>query len=91
MSLHSDKLWDDMSLYSDKLWDDMSLHSDKLWDDMSLYSDTFWLWTKQSLHLLLIAAYLAEKQQIPVLYSLVWPDQDSNLLEVSMLTIIPLT
>jgi hypothetical protein len=42
---------------------------------------------------LLNAACLVEKQQIPILESLVWPDQGSNprstALEASMLTITP--
>ena len=60
--------------------------------DMSLHSHTlFWFQDNQSLLLLLNAACLAEKQQIPILSSLVWPDQGSNhrstTLEPSMLTI----
>ena len=44
--------------------------------DMSLYSDTlFWFRANQSLFLLLNAACLAVKQQIPILMSLVWPDR----------------
>jgi hypothetical protein len=36
--------------------------------DRSLYSDTlFWFWANQSLLLLLHGAWLAEKQQIPIL------------------------
>jgi hypothetical protein len=47
--------------------------------DMSLHSDTlFWFRANQSLLFLLNAACLAEKQQIPILKSLVWPDRDSN-------------
>jgi len=46
-----------------------------------------------SLVLLLNAACLVEKQQITILYSLVWPDRDwnpqSTALEVSTLTILP--
>ena len=37
------------------------------WVDMSLHSDTlFWFRAKQSLLFLLNAAFLAEKQQIPI-------------------------
>jgi hypothetical protein len=47
--------------------------------DMSLHSDTLlWFRANQYLLLLLNAACLAEKQQIPILYSLVWPDRGSN-------------
>ena len=43
-------------------------------EDMSLHSDTlFWFRANQSLLFLLNATCLAEKQQIPILYSLVWP------------------
>ena len=60
--------------------------------DMLVYSDTlFWFWANQSLFFLLNAACLTEKQQIPILSSLVWPDRGSNprstALEVSTLTI----
>jgi hypothetical protein len=62
--------------------------------DMSLHSDTlFWSRVNQSLLLLLNAEYLAEKQQIPILLSLVSPDWDSNSRstehETSTLTITP--
>ena len=62
--------------------------------DMSLHSDTlFWFRANQSLIFLLNAACLAEKQQIPILYSFAWPDRGSNpwstALEVSTLTITP--
>jgi hypothetical protein len=62
--------------------------------DMSLHSDTlFWFRANQSLLFLLNAACLAEKQQIPTLKSLVWPDRGSNprstALEASTLTIMP--
>jgi len=44
--------------------------------EMSLQSDTlFWLRANQSLLFLLNAACLAEKQQIPILQSLVWPER----------------
>ena len=47
--------------------------------DMSLHSDTlFWFRANQSLFLLLHAAWLAEKQQIPILKSLVWHERGSN-------------
>ena len=60
--------------------------------DMSLHSDTlFWFRANQSLLFLLNAAFLAEKQQIPICYSSVWPDRGSYpqsiVLEASMLTI----
>jgi hypothetical protein len=61
---------------------------------MLLHSDTlFWFRANQSLLLLLNAACFAEKQQISILQSLVWPDLGSNprstALEVSTLTIMP--
>ena len=47
--------------------------------DMLLLSNTLsWIRANQYLLFLLNAACLAEKQQIPILYSLVWPDRDSN-------------
>jgi hypothetical protein len=53
----------------------------------------FWFPADQTLLILLNAACLAEMQQIPILWSLVWPDQGSNptstALEASMLTIMP--
>ena len=57
--------------------------------------DTFsWFWANQSLIFLLNDACLAQKQQIPILLPLVWPDQGSNpqsrALEASTLTIPPL-
>jgi hypothetical protein len=63
--------------------------------DMSLHSDTlFWFRANQSLLFLLNTAWLAEKQHIPILKSLVWPDWGSNprstTLEASTLTITPL-
>jgi hypothetical protein len=62
--------------------------------DMSPHSDTLsWFRANQSLIFLLNAACLVEKQQIPILLSLVWPDRGSNLrstaLKVSSLTITP--
>jgi hypothetical protein len=62
------------------------------WVDMWLHSDTlFWFQANQSLLFLLNAAFLAEKQQIPILYSFVWQDRDSYpqsiALEASTLTI----
>ena len=61
-------------------------------EDMPLYPDTlFWLWTNQSLLLLLNAACLAQKQQIQIFMSLVWPSRGSNpppsTLEGSTLTV----
>jgi hypothetical protein len=45
---------------------------------MSLHSDTlFWIRANQSLLFLLNAAFLAKKQQIPILYSFVWQDRGS--------------
>jgi hypothetical protein len=45
---------------------------------MSLHSDTlFWFRANQSLLFLLNAAFLAEKQQIPILYSFVWQDRST--------------
>jgi hypothetical protein len=60
---------------------------------MSLHSDTlFWFRVYRSLLFLLNGACLAEKQQIPILYSLVWPDLGSNprptTLETSVLNMI---
>ena len=65
------------------------------WIDMSPHSDTLsWFRANTSLLFLLNVACLAEKQQIPILCFLVWPDRDSNLrstaLEASTLTITPL-
>ena len=62
------------------------------WVDMSLHSDTlFWFRANQSLLFLLNAAFLAEKQQIPILFYFVWQDRSSYpqsiTLEASMLTI----
>jgi hypothetical protein len=46
---------------------------------MSLHSDTlFWFRANQSLLFLLNAAFLAEKQHIPILYSFVWQDRSSH-------------
>jgi hypothetical protein len=48
------------------------------WVDMSLHSDTlFWFRANQSLLFLRNAAFLAEKQQISILYSFVWQDRSS--------------
>jgi hypothetical protein len=53
--------------------------------DMSLHSDTlFWFWANQSLLLLLNAACLAEKQQIPILYSFVCLNLGSNPRSISL-------
>jgi hypothetical protein len=47
--------------------------------DISPHSDTLsWFQANHSLLFLLNAACLAEKQQIPILYSLIWPNQGSN-------------
>jgi hypothetical protein len=59
---------------------------------MSLHSDTlFWFRANQSLLFLLNAAFLEEKQQIPIVYSFVWQDHGSYpqsiVLEASTLTI----
>ena len=46
---------------------------------MSPHSDTLsWFRANQSLLFLLNAVYSVEKQQIPELYSLVWPDLGSK-------------
>ena len=57
-------------------------------------SDTLsWFRSNQSLLFLLNTACLAEKQQILILWSLIWPDRGSNprttTLEASTLTITP--
>ena len=62
--------------------------------EMSLHPDMlFWFRVNHFLLFLLNAACLAEKQQIPILKSLVWPDWASNsrstTLEASALTIMP--
>ena len=62
--------------------------------DMSLHLDTlFWFRANHSLLFPLNAECLAEMQQIPILYSLVWPDRGSNprstALETNTLTITP--
>jgi hypothetical protein len=59
---------------------------------MSLHSDTlFWFQANQSLLFLLNDGFLAEKQQIPIVYSFVWQDRGSYpqyiALEASTLTI----
>jgi hypothetical protein len=59
---------------------------------MSLHSDTlFWFLANQSLLFLFNAAFFAEKQQKPILYSFVWQDRSSYpqsiALEASTLTI----
>ena len=49
------------------------------WNNSTPHLDTlFWFRVNQSLLLLLSAACLAAKQQIPILSSLVWPDRGSN-------------
>jgi hypothetical protein len=63
--------------------------------DVLPHSDTLSLFpTNQSLLFLFNAVYLAEKQQISILLSLVWPDRGSNprstALEPSKLIITPL-
>ena len=62
--------------------------------DILPLSDTLsWFQGNQCLLFPINAACLAEKQQIPILQSLVWPDRGSNprftTLEASMLTITP--
>jgi hypothetical protein len=62
--------------------------------DMSIHSETlFWFRANQSFLFLLNAACLAEKQQMPILYSMVWTNPGSNprsaALETSTLTITP--
>ena len=63
--------------------------------DMWLHSDTLsWFRANQSLLFLLNAVCLAEKEQIPILWSLVWSDRglnpQSTTLEASTLNIMPL-
>jgi hypothetical protein len=58
------------------------------------HSDTlFWFRANQSLLFVLNAAFLAEKQHMPILLSMVWPDRGSNpwstTLEANTLTITP--
>ena len=58
--------------------------------DMSLHLDTlFWFQANQSLLILLNAVCLAEKQQIPILQSLVWPNRDSNLRSITLEASMP--
>ena len=62
--------------------------------DMSIHSETlFWFRANQSFLFLLNAACLAEKQHIPILYSMVWTDPGVNprsaALDTSMLSITP--
>ena len=60
---------------------------------MAAMDTLLWFQANQSLLFLLNAACVAEKQQIPILFSLVWPDRGSNsrstALEASTLTITP--
>ena len=54
---------------------------------MSLHSDTLsWFWANRCLLFLLDAACLMEKQEIPILQSLSWPDGDSNLQSAAIQT-----
>jgi hypothetical protein len=62
---------------------------------MSLHLHTLsWFWANQSLLWHLKTMCLVEKQQLPILYSLVWPDRGLNLrstaLEANTPTIAPL-
>jgi hypothetical protein len=62
--------------------------------DMSLHSDTlFWFRANQSLFLLRNTLCSAEKQQIPILRFLIWPEKSSNpqssALDTSTLTNTP--
>jgi len=59
--------------------------------DMTPHSDTLsCLRANQSLLFLLNASCLAEKQQIPILWSLVWPDRGSNPRSTTLATSTPL-
>jgi hypothetical protein len=59
--------------------------------DMALHSDTLsWFRANQSLLFLLNAACWAEKQQIPILYSLVWPDRGSNPRSTTLTITLPI-
>ena len=56
----------------------MLAHSPRI--DMSPHSDILsWFWANQSLLFLHNAVCLAEKQHIPILESLIWPDQELEL------------
>jgi hypothetical protein len=60
---------------------------------MSLHSDIFsWFQANKSLFFLLTAACLADKQQIPILQFLVWPDltPQSIALKASMIITPPM-
>ena len=72
-----------------------ALRNHSLRIDMSLHLHTLsWFWANQSLLWLLKTMCLVEKQQIPILYSLVWPDRGLNprstALEANTPTIAPL-
>ena len=54
--------------------------------DMSLHSDTLtWFWANQYLLLFVKAVCLAEKQQIPIVLSLMWPIRGLNPLSIALL------
>jgi hypothetical protein len=56
-----------------------------------LHSDTlFWFGANQSLLFLLNAAFLVEKQQIPIVYSFVWQDRGSYPHRYDNVTLSPL-
>ena len=65
------------------------------WVDIFHHSDTSWLRATESLFLLLKAVCWTEKQQIPILKSVVLPDRGSNTqstsLETNTLTITYIT
>jgi hypothetical protein len=53
--------------------------NDSPWIDISLHSDTAsCIQANQSFPILLYAVWLAQKQHIPILKFLTWPDRGSN-------------